>query len=143
MPASSGIEFELIQPPSQRIKTVSISNVQLRTRKPPRSEPAPTSASKASVGNCVFSVDVEDWFHILDVPSSPPISLWDRIPSRVETNFYRLLDMFSLKRVQVTCFFLGWVAEKFPHLVREAVQRGHEIGSHGYSHRLVYQMAPR
>ena len=43
---------------------------------------------------------------------------------------------------RVTCFFLGWVAERFPHLVREARARGHEIASHGYSHRLVYKMTP-
>jgi polysaccharide deacetylase family protein (PEP-CTERM system associated) len=123
---------------------MSTTVVQVQSRKPPRSEFASAArSSERSLGRCVFSVDVEDWFHILDVPSSPPISLWDRMPSRVEANFYRLLDIFSMKRAHVTCFFLGWVAEKFPHLVREAVQRGHEIGSHGYSHRLVYQMAPR
>jgi polysaccharide deacetylase family protein (PEP-CTERM system associated) len=123
---------------------MSITEVQLLTRKPPRSVAAPTSTGRtAARASCVFSVDVEDWFHILDVSSAPPISLWDRMPSRVEANFYRLLDLFSMKQVQVTCFFLGWVAEKFPQLVAEAVKRGHEIGSHGYSHRLVYQMAAR
>lgn len=89
---------------------------------------------------CIFSVDVEDWFHILDLPSTPPISDWDRLPSRVERNFLRLLDMFSERNASVTCFFLGWVARKFPHLVKEAAGRGHEIASHGYAHRLVYQM---
>jgi polysaccharide deacetylase family protein (PEP-CTERM system associated) len=43
----------------------------------------------------------------------------------------------------MTCFFLGWVAERFPHLVREAATRGHEIASHGYAHRLVYTMTAR
>lgn len=122
---------------------MSITEVQLLTRKPPRSVSAPAATGYTARARCVFSVDVEDWFHILDVPSAPPISLWDRMPSRVEANFYRLLDLFSMKQVQVTCFFLGWVAEKFPQLVKEAVKRGHEIGSHGYSHRLVYQMAAR
>lgn len=89
---------------------------------------------------CIFSVDVEDWFHILDIPSSPKLSEWDRLPSRVETNFRRLLDIFDQKNVQTTCFFLGWVAERFPHLVKEAHARGHEVASHGYSHLLVYEM---
>lgn len=89
---------------------------------------------------CIFSVDVEDWFHILDLPSTPAIEVWGRLPSRVEKNFMRLLDIFSEKDVNVTCFFLGWVAEKFPHLVKEAGSRGHEIASHGYSHTLVYEM---
>jgi polysaccharide deacetylase family protein (PEP-CTERM system associated) len=86
-------------------------------------------------------VDVEDWFHILDVPSAPPLPAWDTLPSRVESNFRRLLDLFGAKKARVTCFFLGWVGERFPHLVKEAARRGHEIGSHGYAHRLVYEMA--
>jgi polysaccharide deacetylase family protein (PEP-CTERM system associated) len=89
---------------------------------------------------CIFSVDVEDWFHILDVPGAPELSSWSRLPSRVEANFLRLLDLFSEESRQVTCFFLGWIAERFPQLVREAVARGHEIASHGYSHRLVYSL---
>jgi polysaccharide deacetylase family protein (PEP-CTERM system associated) len=89
---------------------------------------------------CIFSVDVEDWFHILDVPSAPDISNWAALPSRVEANFYRLLDIFNEAGKHVTCFFVGWIAERYPHLVREAVVRGHEIASHGYAHRLAYSM---
>ncbi|HEV2178531.1 MAG TPA: XrtA system polysaccharide deacetylase [Terriglobia bacterium] len=89
---------------------------------------------------CIFSVDVEDWFHILDLPAAPPPSQWDSLPSRVERNFTRLLDIFSELNVQVTCFFLGWVAERFPRLVKEAAGRRHEIASHGHRHRLIYQM---
>jgi polysaccharide deacetylase family protein (PEP-CTERM system associated) len=91
-------------------------------------------------GKCIFSVDVEDWFHILDLPSTPDLSEWDSLPSRVEKNFGRLLEIFDEKQVKVTCFFLGWVARRFPHLVEEADRRGHEIASHGYAHRLAYQM---
>jgi polysaccharide deacetylase family protein (PEP-CTERM system associated) len=89
---------------------------------------------------CIFSVDVEDWFHILDVPSTPPLAQWDSLPSRVSGNFSRLLDIFSEHDVRTTCFFLGWVAERFPHLVREAERRGHEITSHGYAHRVVQEL---
>ncbi len=91
---------------------------------------------------CIFTIDVEDWFHILDVPSTPPISEWDSLPSRVEKNFLKLLDIFAAKDVRVTCFFLGWVAERFPHLVEEAARRGHEVASHGFAHRLAYRMTP-
>jgi len=89
----------------------------------------------------VFSVDVEDWFHILNLPSGHELSEWDSLPSRVETDFRRLLDLFSRHGVRVTCFFLGWVAERFPDLVREANELGHEVASHGYSHSLVYTMS--
>jgi polysaccharide deacetylase family protein (PEP-CTERM system associated) len=91
---------------------------------------------------CLFSVDVEDWFHILDVPSTPRPDQWSSLPSRIERNFLKLLDLFAEREARVTCFFLGWVAEKFPHLVVEAARRGHEIGSHGYAHRLVYESTP-
>jgi polysaccharide deacetylase family protein (PEP-CTERM system associated) len=89
---------------------------------------------------CIFSVDVEDWFHILDLHSTPPISEWGNLPTRVENNFRRLLDIFATKNIKATCFFLGWIAQKFPHLVKEAASAGHEIASHGYNHRLVYEM---
>ena len=92
---------------------------------------------------CIFSVDVEDWFHILDLPSAPRPAQWDSLPSRVEQAFLRLLDLFSERDVQVTCFFLGWVARRFSHLVKEADKRGHEIASHGCSHGLVYEMTRR
>jgi polysaccharide deacetylase family protein (PEP-CTERM system associated) len=87
----------------------------------------------------IFSVDVEDWFHILEIPGLPDYAQWASLPSRVCGNFMRLLDIFDEHSVQVTCFFLGWVAERFPVLVREAAQRGHEIASHGFSHTLVYE----
>lgn len=92
---------------------------------------------------CIFSIDVEDWFHILDLPSTPNLEEWDSLPSHVERNFLKLLDVLSERNVRVTCFFLGWVANRFPRLVREARGRGHEIASHGYAHRLVYKMTPQ
>ena len=59
----------------------------------------------------ILSVDVEDWFHILDIPSAPSMESWRALPSRVETNFRRLLDLFEEHDTHVSCFFLGWVAE--------------------------------
>lgn len=90
----------------------------------------------------IFSIDVEDWYHILDVASAPPISQWDTLPARVEDNFRRLLDILAERDCRATCFFIGHIANRFPHLVREAAQRGHEIASHSYEHRLIYTMKP-
>lgn len=91
-------------------------------------------------GTCIFSIDVEDWFHILDSPQTPDIAEWDALPSRVVPNFLRLLDLLDQHGVSATCFFLGWIAAKFPQLVKEASRRGHEIASHGHAHRLVCHM---
>jgi polysaccharide deacetylase family protein (PEP-CTERM system associated) len=88
----------------------------------------------------IFTVDVEDWYHILNVPAAPPIATWQDLPNHVEKNFLALLDLFDETDSKVTCFFLGWIAERHPQLVREAVRRGHEIASHGCEHRLVFQM---
>lgn len=90
----------------------------------------------------ILSVDVEDWFHLLDLPTAPRMPEWDSLPSRVEMNFRKMLDLFGRNDVRCTCFFLGWVAEKYPHLAREASALGHEVASHGYSHTLVYHMSP-
>ncbi|MBL8000752.1 MAG: polysaccharide deacetylase family protein [Flavobacteriales bacterium] len=90
-------------------------------------------------GHSVFSVDVEEWFHILDVPSTPPMERWGTMESRVEASFGRMLEVFAEKRVRTTLFFLGWVAERHPQLVRAAAAQGHEIASHGYAHELVYK----
>jgi polysaccharide deacetylase family protein (PEP-CTERM system associated) len=94
-------------------------------------------------GKCIFSVDVEDWFHILQVPGAPGLEAWDGLPSVVEANFMRMLDLFDTADVRVTCFFLGWIARRYPQLVAEAFWRGHEIASHGYAHRLVFEMTER
>jgi polysaccharide deacetylase family protein (PEP-CTERM system associated) len=91
-------------------------------------------------GPSILSVDVEDWYHILDVSSAPPMESWQTLPARVEMNFRRLLDLFEEHQAHASCFFLGWVAERYPQLVREAVRRGHEVASHGYAHRLVHRM---
>ncbi len=97
---------------------------------------------KNNKGTSIFSVDVEDWFHILDVESTPPVARWNDLPGRVERNTHRLLSLCEEHDVRVTFFFLGWVAQRYPHLVRETAEKGHEIASHGSSHRLLYRMNP-
>ena len=87
---------------------------------------------------CVFSVDVEDWFHILDLPSTPELEQWPALQSDVVKNTRRMLAIFRQHDVRCTLFFLAWVAERWPGLVKEAAEDGHEIASHGYAHELVY-----
>jgi polysaccharide deacetylase family protein (PEP-CTERM system associated) len=89
---------------------------------------------------CIFTIDVEDWFHILDIPTAPPRDRWERLPSRVEANFGRLVDLLEEFDVRATCFFLGWIARQSPCLVALAREVGHEIASHGFDHRLIYKM---
>jgi len=87
----------------------------------------------------IFTIDVEDWFHILDSPAVPLISEWDRLESRLERNLRVLLDLLGRCHVKATLFWLGWAAERFPALLKECRATGHEIGSHGYAHILAFQ----
>ncbi|MCP4266777.1 MAG: DUF3473 domain-containing protein, partial [Candidatus Brocadiaceae bacterium] len=90
----------------------------------------------------VLTVDVEDYFQVSALANSISRDDWGSIPSRVTSNMHRLLDLFDEKNVRATHFVLGWVAERFPGLVKEIDNRGHEIASHGYSHQLIYNQAP-
>jgi polysaccharide deacetylase family protein (PEP-CTERM system associated) len=85
-----------------------------------------------------MSIDVEDYFHVSVFDGIVPRSQWDSMESRVVRNTERLLDIFDEYEVHSTFFVLGWVGERHPHLVQTIAQRGHEIASHGYAHRLVY-----
>lgn len=90
----------------------------------------------------LITIDVEDWFQVENLRPWNPIAEWDNRELRVERNVHRLLDLFdsvTLRRVpyiHATFFVLGWLAERLPHLVREIAARGHEVASHGSSHRM-------
>jgi polysaccharide deacetylase family protein (PEP-CTERM system associated) len=88
----------------------------------------------------IMSVDVEDWFCVYNLSHRIRFEEWATCESRVERNMTRLLDLFARHRIEATCFVLGWIAERFPDLVREIESRGHEIATHGYSHRLLTHM---
>ena len=90
----------------------------------------------------IFSIDVENWFNLSGTGLEPPPSEWDRLESRVERNLRSLLEILAEGGGTATCFFVGYFAKRFPHLVREAMAAGHEIASHNYHHRLVYEMSP-
>ena len=88
-----------------------------------------------------MSVDVEDYFQVSAFEHVVDRADWPRRESRVCGNTDRLLQIFDEHGVTATFFVLGWVAEHFPALVRRIAERGHEIASHGYAHRLVYSQS--
>lgn len=90
----------------------------------------------------VVSVDVEDYFHAESFSDVVERSRWDSYTSRVEANTRRLLELLAKLNVHATFFVLGWVAERFPGLVREIAAGGHELGCHSYWHRLIYKLDP-
>ena len=89
-----------------------------------------------------FSVDVEDWFQVQAFARLIDPADWDAIPCRVEANMDRMLGQFAAAGVQGTFFTLGWVAERYPQIVRAIVAAGHELASHGHGHQLVHGLTP-
>lgn len=90
----------------------------------------------------ILSVDVEDYFHPTELQPFAPLSAWDQLPSRVEASTRRTLDVLARHDARATFFVLGWVAERFPALIRQIAGAGHEIGCHSYAHQLVFDMTP-
>jgi len=89
-----------------------------------------------------LTVDVEDYFHVAALSKSISIEDWDKHECRVEKNTRLLLDLFDKYSSKATFFVLGWVAERYPELIKEIDSRGHEVASHGYSHQLIYRQTP-
>jgi polysaccharide deacetylase family protein (PEP-CTERM system associated) len=85
-----------------------------------------------------MTIDVEDYFHVSVFDGVLPRHRWDTMDSRVVRNTERLLAIFDDAGVKATFFVLGWVAERFPALVSTIGSLGHEVASHGYGHRLIY-----
>ena len=79
-----------------------------------------------------FSIDVEDYFQVSALAPHFPRQIWDQQPCRVERNVDRMLGMLADSQAHATFFTLGWVAERFPDMVKRIVAGGHELASHGY-----------
>lgn len=86
----------------------------------------------------ILTFDLEDWFHILDHPETSDIGSWAGFEERVIGNTKRVMELLDRKKQKATFFCLGWIAEKYPSLIRELSNRGHEIASHSYGHQLIY-----
>lgn len=89
-----------------------------------------------------LSVDVEDWFHVGAFERTISRSSWDGLTHRVERNTDAVLALFAEAGVSATFFTLGWVAERYPALIRRIADAGHEVASHGYDHARVFTLSP-
>ncbi|MFN6399665.1 MAG: XrtA system polysaccharide deacetylase [Planctomycetota bacterium] len=90
----------------------------------------------------IFSIDVEDYYHVSNFDSITSRDRWLDWEQRVGASTHRMLDLLEQKSIKSYCYFLGWVAERYPELVRRAVENGHIIGSHTYWHRMIHQHTP-
>ncbi|MGM0581024.1 MAG: polysaccharide deacetylase family protein [Bacteroidota bacterium] len=91
----------------------------------------------------ILTFDIEEWFHILDNESTKTEKDWHQYPERIHQNMDRLFALLEDNNVKATFFCLGWVAEKYPDVIKEIVKRGYHIGSHSNLHPLVYELTPK
>ena len=89
----------------------------------------------------ILTIDLEDWFHILDHDETAGPQQWEKFESRVERNTDRILEWLNLYGHKATFFCLGWVAKRHPGLIRKIAAEGHEIGCHSMNHQLVYKQS--
>lgn len=90
----------------------------------------------------IFTVDVEDYFQVNAFEGVVDRADWEKFPSRVERNTDRILEVLDRHGARGTFFTLGWIADRFPQLVRRIQESGHEIASHGCWHRKVNTLSP-
>jgi polysaccharide deacetylase family protein (PEP-CTERM system associated) len=89
-----------------------------------------------------LTFDVEDYFQVSAFAGQVEKGQWEKMPSRVEANTTRLMDLLAEAGYNATFFTLGWVARQHPGLVRQIAERGHEVACHSLEHRRVYEMTP-
>ena len=104
--------------------------------------PTTSVANRSPRPRHILSVDVEDYFQVEAFANEVPRGMWEDWPSRVVQNTRKILDLFGRHNAKGTFFFLGWVANRFPGLVREVQAQGHVLACHSYWHRLVWSLSP-
>ena len=87
-----------------------------------------------------LTIDVEDYFQVSAFDPYIPRDDWDSIPCRVERNIDRILSLLEKKGINATFFTLGWIAKRYPSMVRRIVENGHELASHGCDHDRVTEL---
>jgi polysaccharide deacetylase family protein (PEP-CTERM system associated) len=115
--------------------TLTFPGVRASSQSPPPIEGGPVLNA--------LSVDVEDYYHVSAFDNIVKRDDWDRFESRVVASTRRVLDVLDAASVRATFFVLGWVADRHPDLVRAIQAAGHEVGCHGYWHRLIYEQTPQ
>ena len=89
-----------------------------------------------------LSVDVEEYFHPTELQGCTSRNKWELYPSRVQAQMERVLDLFDRGGVKATFFVLGWLARRYPRMIRQIVDLGHEVGCHSYGHQLIFDLTP-
>ena len=87
----------------------------------------------------ILTFDIEEWFHILDNSKTEGVSSWSEFECRIHKNIETIFEIIEEKNVSATFFIVGWIAEKYPEIVKKISDKGYEIGSHTHYHQLAYK----
>jgi len=90
----------------------------------------------------ILTFDIEEWFHILDNDSTKTESEWSNYESRIHRNMDRIFSMLDESDQKATFFCLGWIADRYPEVIRKIDSLGYEVASHSHMHQLVYEQKP-
>ena len=90
-----------------------------------------------------MTIDVEDYFQVSAFAPHIARTDWDNLPCRVERNIDLILGLLARQNTHATFFTLGWIAERYPEMVRRIVDNGHELASHGYGHLRASEQSPQ
>lgn len=90
----------------------------------------------------ILTFDVEEWFHLLDNASTKTEKEWERYPCRIHENINRIFDILDRHDQRATFFIIGWIARKYPEVVKQIISRGYDVGFHTNSHQLIYEQTP-
>lgn len=86
----------------------------------------------------ILTFDLEEWFHLLDHPTTKSPKNWSKFESRIDINVERILDILEMTNTKATFFCLGWLAEKYPYLIKNISKKGFHIACHSHTHQLAY-----
>ena len=87
----------------------------------------------------ILTFDLEEWFHILDHPTTRSPEDWSKFESRIDENVERILHMLEISNAKATFFCLGWIAKKYPHIIKMISDKGFHIACHSHEHQLAYE----
>ena len=87
----------------------------------------------------ILTFDIEEWFHLLDHPATKTEKEWVNYEIRIHENMETIFNILDMYKVSASFFVVGWIAEKYPEVVREINERGYQIGSHTHTHQLAYE----
>jgi polysaccharide deacetylase family protein (PEP-CTERM system associated) len=91
----------------------------------------------------ILTFDIEEWFHILDNQSTKSVREWSKYESRIHHNMDKIFNLLNKSDQKATFFIVGWIAEKYPEVVKKINEYGYEIGSHTHMHQLMYEQNKR